>query len=303
MRLLVAGDIHGNAAFVENYLYPTAAAVKADAIVQLGDFGYWEHEPDGVVFLDLVEQCAVDYDIPLYWLRGNHDKISLCLRRYGHDRTDDGFVICRPHVLHIPDGHVWTWAGARMRAFGGAYSVDKRWRLDQEAKRQRALLSKEQGRLAAGRPRKPVPSTAGTLWFPEEELTGAEFAELLAADSSKLDIILSHDKPASSNLGHGIDLKNDPECRTNQDNLQRALTAHTPTFWLHGHLHHLYEDTVRCGDDDSHTRVVGLGCDQQAGGRFWRPTDAWCLLDLDTTVTLTHGRDVALPIVATYFVD
>ncbi len=278
MRVLVAGDIHGNETFLRTYLYPTAARHGAEAIVQLGDFGYWEHTSDGTEFLDDVQQLADAYGIPMYWLRGNHDKVSLCLALYGGRRTDDGFVICRPRVFHIPDGHIWTWAGTRLRAFGGAYSIDKAWRLDLERKRGRALAAKEEGRRLAGRPPMPVPSTAGTVWFPEEEPTDAEFDALLAADTDPVDIMLSHDKPFGAVTP--VPLKDLPECLPNQRRLQRAMVQHQPGLWLHGHLHFQYTDRVICGDDHRFTTVVGLSCDERAAGTFWKPWHSWALLDL-----------------------
>jgi hypothetical protein len=290
---MVLGDIHGNGPFAVEYIYPLAAQLGVHAIVQVGDFGYWEHEPDGVTFLDDLAEAAERYDIPLYWLRGNHDKVSLALRRYGDNRTADGFLWVRPRINLIPDGHIWTWAGKKMRAFGGAYSIDKPWRLRAEADRYQKAKTKEKHRQAAGRKPKEVPSAVGTLWFPEEELTDEQFADLLATDSSPMDIIFSHDRPAGATVGEGFTIKTDPECRRTPQWLQRALVTHRPSWWFHGHLHVNYRDTVRCGDDDSAATVVGLACDDAAAPRFWRPSDSWCLLTLDfeAPITVQRGAD------------
>lgn len=276
---MVLGDLHGNARFVEQYVYPTATGLNADAIVQLGDFGLWEHFPDGVNFLDAVSACAQDTGIPMHALRGNHDKWSLALDMYGDKVTDEGFLQCRDSLYLIPDGLIWTWAGVRMRSFGGAYSVDKDYRLELERERWHVANIRDE-RAAAFASREPygVPSTAGTLWFPEEELTDPQFDALLAADSDPVDIIFSHDKPRSSNPQWNR--KDLAECWPNQDRLQRALLAHQPTYWFHGHLHHAYVDEVRSGDD-SHTTVVGVSCDDEAAERFWRPKQSWGVLDLD----------------------
>ena len=291
MRILVIGDTHGNTKFLCDYLYPIACNIGAGAIVQLGDFGYWEQAPEGVQFLDDVAGAAHHFEIPLYWLHGNHDKHSMIAGRYT-GRTVDGFIAVRPRVNYIPQGFCWTWAGVSMRAFGGAYSVDKQWRLDEEAKRYKKLSYKEGKRRAVGLEPKSIPPTAGTLWFPEEQMTDAEFAELLAADSDRKDIVFSHDKPRGSNPG--LELKNEPECLPNQDRLQRALCIHKQKLWLHGHLHHRYTDWVRYGDGAADwTRVAGLGPDSQAAMRFWRPTDSWCVLDLHSpqSIDLTPGAD------------
>ncbi len=291
---MVVGDTHGNTKFVSRYIYPMAHELQVDRIVQVGDFGYWEHEPAGVAFLDEVETCALFYDIPLYWLRGNHDKVSLCLERYGRNLDDEGFIICRPGVLHIHDGHTWTWAGRLFRAFGGAYSIDKKWRLEVEARRNRQEAARAEGRRQAGAPEQPLRDHTASVWFPEEELTDAEFTALLLADLRKVDIMLSHDKPAGADPG--VRFKDEPECLRNQQWLQRAAVQHRPDLWLHGHLHHPYTSGFRTGDNDAFTTVIGLGCDWDAASRFVRPADAWCLLDLDEQIVVTRGRDAQVPL-------
>jgi predicted phosphodiesterase len=264
MRLLIVGDIHGNTEFLRDQLYPAAAGLGVAAIVQLGDFGYWEHDPEDR-FVDEVADAAAHFDIPLYWLHGNHDNWAWAMQRYGQQRTADGFVSLRPRVNYIPNGFAWSWAGVRFRAFGGAYSLDKPGRLRDE---RRFNLS------------------PATLWFPWEEMTEDEFTLLMAADSGPKDVVFSHDKPRSANPG--IRLKDKVECHPNQDRLQRALLAHQPDLWLHGHLHHRYSCMVRNGDQDGWTEVIGLSCDPQGAGRFWKPTDAWGVLDFDQDVPVTY---------------
>jgi hypothetical protein len=293
MRLFVAGDTHGATEFITDYLYPKAAALHADAIVQCGDFGFWEHFPDGIDFLDEVQETGHRYRIPLYALHGNHDNWSTVMANHGHTRDEDWFVRVREHIRYIPQGHIWTWAGYRMRAFGGAYSVDKLYRLDVERSRWRQAAAREDARRAAGLTPQPVLSTAGTLWFPDEQMTDEEFAELMIIDAQPVDVVFSHDKPRAANPGPGFtDLA---ECVPNQDRLQLALEVLHPAWWFHGHLHINYQDTVPCGPPhDTHTTVVGLSCDNVAGAgdRFWKPWHAWCLLDLTPTgPVVTTARD------------
>lgn len=279
MRVLVIGDTHGNTPWVTNFIYPIAVCLKADRIVQVGDFGFWEHAADGVAFLDAVDCAGHDTGIPLYALRGNHDKSSRVIELHGHDVDDEGFVRVRDNLLYIPDGHAWTWQGRTFRAFGGAYSVDKAYRLDLERSRYEKAVRKEEYRAsAANRQPAHVPSTTGTLWFPEEEMTDADMAGYLAADSSPKDFILSHDKPRSSNPGWNR--KDILECWANQDRLQSALLAHKPRYWLHGHLHWYYQDTVHSGDD-TYTTVVGLEPDDNAAEFGWRRDRTYAVIDLD----------------------
>ncbi len=272
MRLFIAGDTHGNTQFWTDYLLPQANRLRVDAIVQVGDFGFWTHvRPVGDEFLDAVNDAACAAHVIIHVVHGNHDNWSKIMADYGHRRDDEGFVIVRSHILYIPQGHIWTWDGLRMRAFGGAYSVDKDWRLKVEAKRQRALRIEWEDQLARGDAPAECPSAAGTLWFPDEEMTDADFAQLMIDDAQTVDVIFSHDTPRGSDPK--CDLKNIPECHPNQDRLQLALETLTPRFWFHGHLHHRYQDEVGI------TTVIGLACDNDAGGLFWRPSDSWCVLE------------------------
>jgi hypothetical protein len=273
MRLLVAGDTHGNTRWICDYLYPRAKELRCDGIVQLGDFGYWEHTEDGVEFLDQVNDAAVDAGIPLFWLRGNHDNVELLTARYGNPdhRAWFGFWQVRDQIFHIPDGTAFEWQGLRLRAFGGAYSVDKEWRLKLEAKRYRAAAAREAGRRERGLAAEPIRSTAGTIWFPGEELTDAAMDGFLRENVGDVDVVLSHDKPRATPADGLKDLL---ECLANQDRLQRALDHHKPRLWLHGHLHRHSDWTLHNG-----TRVISLNCDDEAAHLGWRPGDTFCVLD------------------------
>lgn len=267
MKVLITGDTHGNARWLREYIYPIALTLGADAIVQLGDFGAWEHTPAGVAFMDEVGEIGLNAGIPLYWLHGNHDKHSHTIAAYQADER--GFLVCREFVRYIPQGHTWTWGGVRFRSFGGAYSVDKGWRVEQERRK--------------GKP--------GTLWFPEEEMTDAQMQSLLDADSGLKNIILSHDKPFSSRPGWNR--KDLPGCVPNQLRLERALRAHKPDYWLHGHLHYHYIDSVH--GDDFCTAVLGINCDDNAAEDGWKRAQTWAVADLENgEVTIRIGDQVFL---------
>jgi hypothetical protein len=289
---MIVGDTHGNARWLSEYIYPVALTIGAEAIVVLGDFGAWEHTPAGVVFMDRVGDLSALSGIPLYWLHGNHDKWSLTVDQYSCQISRQGFLICRDLVFYIPQGHTWTWAGVDLRAFGGAYSVDKRWRLEREDHKYRQLLRQRSYKLTEkGHQVLPVPSQQGTLWFPEEEMTDGELDALLAVDSSRKQVVLSHDKPYSAKPGW--DRKNFPECVPNQLRLERALRAHKPAWWLHGHLHYHYVNRV-LGEDWA-TTVVGLEPDDNAAEPGWKQANTWIQADLlDGKIEVKLGRQVYL---------
>lgn len=281
-RILLAGDVHGNTGHMR-YLIQTAVDQDCQVVVQLGDFGFWEHEMSGIRFLDDVAAAARAAGVTVYAIDGNHDKTSLVLDMYVMDRDKDGFVMVRhdqigdSSVLYVPRGHRWTWSVVRFAAFGGAYSVDKAWRLQLEGERQLRDDMKEEARRSFGsRPRR-IPNHSGTLWFPEEEMTDADMDRSLE-DATPVDVMLTHDKPHASNPMWNR--KDFPECLPNQRRLQRAVRTLQPGLLVHGHLHYRYRDTIRTGDD-AYCRVEGLGGDPTAdehGG--YELTDSWMVLDL-----------------------
>lgn len=291
---MIVGDTHGNIKWLKSYIYPVAMTVGADRIVVVGDFGAWEHTPAGVTFFNECDELAAAAGIPLYWLHGNHDKFSHTLATYGDNRTPEGFVVCRENLLYIPQGHTWQWGGLSYRAFGGAYSIDKGWRIKSEQDRYHHARMVARGKVGSGDlfTSESVPSTEGTLWFPEEEMTDAEMDRLLAADWFRKDIILSHDKPMSAHIDWGR--KNYPDCVPNQLRLDQALKVHKPEFWFHGHFHYHYLDTVS-GDDWS-TMVVGLDADNNAVDYTgWERDHTWAVIETGSCPhTVKIGSDLGL---------
>lgn len=254
-RVLFAGDTHGNLAHLR-YLLQVAEKERAHTLFVLGDFGYWEHQQEGVIFLDKLNALAEKQGTVVYFLDGNHDNLGYLVERYdGVEHLNaDGSIRIRDFIIYMPRGLRWTWEGARFITLGGAYSVDKEYRLMLEAKR-----------------RKP-----GTLWFPGEQMTDLDMATILA-DTRPVDIMLAHDKPAKTNVG----LKNIPECIPNQLRLQAAMDTLRPKLYLHGHLHHRYTAQIPLPSLElDECRVEGLGADPDAhwAGRY-DAKDSWILID------------------------
>lgn len=280
-NVLIVGDLHGN---TEHALKLVRVAAHRDCakLFAVGDFGAWEHTPAGRRYFDVVNKAAKKAGITVYFLDGNHDKTSLLHELYDEQRDDEGFLICRKHLRYAPRGHRWTWEGTTFAAFGGARSTDKGRRLVWEA-RKAAQLDKRR-RYGSSR----SPDTAGTLWFPEEEMTDGELAELLAADSSPVDVLLTHDKPRASQPKWNR--KDKPECYPNQDRIQTVVRTLRPDLLFHGHLHVRYTDTIAAGDGDW-TRVEGLACDPDASQYLEYSTDhTWYVLQLPYA-----GADTAEP--------
>jgi predicted phosphodiesterase len=254
-KILFAGDTHGNLSHLR-YLLEVAQKERAHTLFVLGDFGYWEHQDSGVIFLDKLSTIAEKRGIPVYFLDGNHDNRKVLLDLHV-TQDDEGFTRVRPNILHADRGHRWTWEGVRFIALGGAYSVDKEYRLMLERKH-----------------RKP-----GSLWFPGEEMTDTEMSQILL-NTTPVDIMLAHDKPSKSNPAWNR--KEFLECLPNQLRLQAAVDTLKPKMYLHGHLHYRYTDQILLPTLEPDECVVeGLDADPDAS---WLPRysakDSWIIVDL-----------------------
>lgn len=256
-RVMFAGDTHGNLSHCR-YLIQVAVKERAYILFILGDFGYWEHMQEGVIFLDKLNKLAEDNGITVYFLDGNHDNLDYLIKMYDGVEflNEDGSIRIRDSIVYMPRGLRWNWAGVRFIALGGAYSVDKEYRLLLEHKSKRR---------------------AGTLWFPGEEMTDSEMEQILR-DDSPVDIMLAHDKPAKTDVG----LKNLPDCLPNQQRLQAAVDTLKPKLYLHGHLHLRYTAQIPLPSLElDECTVEGLGADPEASwvGRY-SAKDSWIIIDL-----------------------
>lgn len=263
MRILLAGDTHGETGH-HRYLIDQAVANNCDRVFVLGDWGAWEHMSWGVKYVNNVNQYAAKNDVTVYWLDGNHDKTSLVLEKYSNDLDPEGFMRMRSNVLYSPRGHRFTWDRVRFITLGGAYSIDKKSRLEDEKK-------------GSGKP--------GRYWFPEEEMSDEDMARILNDDSSIVDVILAHDKPRASNPQWNR--KDLDECWPNQDRMQMAIRTLGPTHFFHGHLHYWYEDMIARPHRIPFLRgmewckVTGLNCNPGAGSYAYQISKSWQVFDTD----------------------
>ena len=203
MRILVAGDWHGNRAWAGT-CFAVAAAEQADAVLQLGDFGLWPGREDA--WLDHVDEQARRAGTKLVWIDGNHED---------HDRLDEwrakaddrGLVAMRDHVQWASRGARWEWSGVRFGALGGAVSIDRFLR----------------------RP--------GVNWWAQEAPTASDVERLGAAP---LDVLVTHAAPTTSALTpRRLRLPRTviEDSLAARSVLDQAVAQTRPRLVLHGHYH------------------------------------------------------------------
>lgn len=247
-RLLCAGDTHMRTEQVE-YLIRTARTEGCEAIFQLGDFGFWAHQEVGMRFLRKVSTMLEREGVDLYWLDGNHDNHSL-LWGYDHPLVD-GWPMVAPRIYYAPRGTRWTWRGVRFLAMGGGHSIDRDWRLQQEAEKARPH----------------------SYWWPQETITDQQVE---AAGTEPVDVMLCHDCPWFVNLK--LDgYKEDIDTELNRRQLLRIAEKVHPYLILHGHYHFRHSGELESWQIGRPVRVEGLDCD---GSR----EDSWLVLDLDAGI-------------------
>lgn len=245
-KLLIAGDVHGNERWIGS-LCKLARRYGCDAILQLGDFGYWPHTADGRRFLEHVEWHAERNGIGrVYWIDGNHENHEALARL---QPSADGTVSIGDRCRYLPRGLRWQWHGVRFGALGGAFSVDRRERVE------------------------------GESWWPGEILTDDDVAQL---GEGPLDVLLTHDAPEGVPL-RGLTLPVADQIMVDEvrRRILSAVELTEPGLVLHGHWHHRYghQLTWPVSVDGElvwrSTKVESLGADVQRDRR------AWAILELD----------------------
>jgi predicted phosphodiesterase len=254
-KVYVLGDTHGNTNSATGAI-GRAKARGADMIVQVGDFGYWEHTRGGVDYLDSVSKCAVKNDVPFVWLDGNHENHTLLRATYGpggdkHKPTPEGFWEIRPNLFYSPRANVWDVDGFKFMTVGGAVSIDKTYRLAVE----NGVACPEYGYF-------PEPggykrgTGVGTQWWPEENITDAEVE--LAKSRGQVDVLFTHDTITAANFGQRLKL--DIDSHINRQKINQIVEACRPSFMFHGHYHTMMESEFM-HEDGSVTEIWGVECD------------------------------------------
>ncbi len=167
--IYITGDIHGQ----EERISEISAfcrennTTRDDILIVLGDVGvnYWLDSRD-----DAVKEMLSEIPITFVCIRGNHEARPESVGTYKEVSMFGGVVYREekyPSVIFLRDGGEYTIGGKTFLAIGGAYSVDKDYRL-----------------------------AFGYKWFPDEQLSEEERHEILeAVRGHSYDYIITHTCP------------------------------------------------------------------------------------------------------------
>lgn len=166
--IYITGDKHANFEEVLNFCYVNKTSLD-DTLIVLGDAGinYYANENDYIL-----KNSLLQYPITFLCIHGNHEERPENIKTYKKKKFHDGIVYYEedyPNILFAKDGEVYNFNNHKVLVIGGAYSVDKYFRL-----------------------------AIGYNWYENEQpnaATKSRVKEVLNNINNKIDIILSHTCP------------------------------------------------------------------------------------------------------------
>lgn len=166
--IYITGDKHGDFREIFYFCYENKTTLD-DIMIVLGDAGinYYANEKDYIL-----KDSLLQYPITFFCIHGNHEERPENIKTYKTKRFHDGVVYYEedyPNVLFAKDGEIYNFNNHKVLVIGGAYSVDKYFRLDR-----------------------------GYNWYESEqpnEETKNKVVSVLKDLNNKVDIILSHTCP------------------------------------------------------------------------------------------------------------
>ncbi len=166
--IYITGDKHGDFREIFYFCYENKTTLD-DIMIILGDAGinYYGNEKDYIL-----KNSLLQYPITFFCIHGNHEERPENIKTYKTKRFHDGIVYYEedyPNILFAKDGEIYNFNNHKVLVIGGAYSVDKYFRLE-----------------------------SGYNWYeseqPNEETKEFVISKLKSMDN-KVDIILSHTCP------------------------------------------------------------------------------------------------------------
>lgn len=207
--IYITGDMHGNIEQIKHVMNKVNCKLN-NVIIQLGDsgFNYYLNKKD-----EQLKDFVYNYDINWFIIRGNHD----CNPVYNKDIEEReqygniGYVEKKyPNIFYAENGKVYNIQGNSFLVLGGAYSVDKWYRIDH-----------------------------GYKWFIDEQMNEEEIQNFWKDNISEVDTILSHTCPYSCMPRHLFLSQIDQS--TVDNNMEHFLEEVKNKIqyknWFFGHFH------------------------------------------------------------------
>lgn len=237
-RIGVLGDVHATYYWVSFALWKFHNE-GITHVVQVGDFGLGRTNYNRK-FVHRVGKLATHYGITFDIVPGNHedwDWIDLLTKG---NRTEK--VEIEPNLFILPRGYRWEEDGSTFVALGGAPSVDRAWRQEED---------------------KGVLNSVYHRWFPTEIITQEDVDYVVAGGHA--DVMFGHDAPDGVSQIHER-IKHNPIGFTAADLLYaadgrrlytEAFRGVNPSVLFHGHYHFRVDEMIRNATGE-YTNILGL---------------------------------------------
>lgn len=210
-RFFLTGDIHGEVSRIVD-IGIKYKLEQDDVVVILGDAGinYFLNEKDL-----LQKEFLSDCKFTIFCIHGNHEERPFNIPTYKEKEWNGGTVYVEdefPNLLFAKDGEVFNFNGKSVLVIGGAYSVDKEYRLQR-----------------------------GFQWFKDEQ-PSKEIIKHIEEQIKKqkhFDIVLSHTCPISTQPEHLFlpFIDQSKVDKTTEMLLQRVSELIDFDEWYFGHFH------------------------------------------------------------------
>ena len=212
--IYITGDIHGNADRLEHYCNKLKTTIY-DIIIILGDtgFNYYLNKKD-----DMLKRYVSELPCTFFCIRGNHEERPENIQTYHEETLNFGTGYMEdnyPNIIFAKDGNIYRFNNKNLLCIGGAYSVDKMYRI-----------------------------VHGWKWFKDEQLTEDEM-KLITSNIIKymefcdIDYVLTHTCPYNTRPTHLF--LPDVDQSTVDDSMEKWLQhiADNIDFkrWYFGHFH------------------------------------------------------------------
>ena len=210
-RLFLTGDTHGSFNRIYNFCERFEMS-KEDILCILGDVGlnYYLDQKDW-----LNKQKVSHLPITLFCIHGNHEERPYNIQTYKIKNWNGGKVYYEeefPNILFALDGEIYNINGKSILTIGGAYSVDKDYRL-----------------------------LRGWSWFKDEQPSKEiiKYVEKQITKQRKFDIVLSHTCPIETEPRHMFlpFIDQSKVDKMTERFLQRVADWIEFDAWYFGHFH------------------------------------------------------------------
>ena len=210
-RFFLTGDTHGNFNRI-NYFCEKFETTKDDILCILGDAGinYYLNKKDC-----MLKQALQDMPITFFCIHGNHEERPFNISTYITKKWNGGIVYYEeefPNILFAKDGEIYNINGKSILVIGGAYSVDKEYRL-----------------------------LKGWNWFKDEQPNKeiVKYIEKQITKQRHFDIVLTHTCPIKTEPRHMFlpFIDQSKVDKTTELLLQRIADWITFDNWYFGHFH------------------------------------------------------------------